>query len=407
MGKGISLILMKNQGSGLDITPLVESVRWSGRKGSSSRTIDVSLLDDNGFQHARSGINVEEGHQVIFSYNDKELFRGIIMSQTQTQRKKMTFKAYDNGIYLANNKDTFVYENMTASAIFSDVCARFGIPMGEVSGTSYVIPELTKPKTTGLDVILDALSLDFDATGIRHYVRSEGGKVSLITRKENILQWVIEVGANLTSYSYSRSIEKLRTRVKIISKEGTTVAEKVKGDMESRVGMFQEVEEVEEAYTQAQVQSIIDNFLENSATPERAMSLEALGNVDITSGIGVYIIIPDLDIKRTFYVDQDTHTFKDQAHTMNLKLTYASDVSKEEPGKEEEGKKEHNVGDVVQFNGGPHYVSSNATSPTGTPCNPGPAKITLQAKGAKHPWHLIHTDGQSRVYGWVDEGTFS
>lgn len=26
---------------------------------------------------------------------------------------------------------------------------------------------------------------------------------------------------------------------------------------------------------------------------------------------------------------------------------------------------------------------------------------------AKHPWHLIHTDSSTRVYGWVDDGTFS
>ena len=40
----------------------------------------------------------------------------------------------------------------------------------------------------------------------------------------------------------------------------------------------------------------------------------------------------------------------------------------------------------------------------------GKAKITLgpdcAGNGKAHPWHLIHTDSQSNVYGWVDEGTF-
>ena len=37
---------------------------------------------------------------------------------------------------------------------------------------------------------------------------------------------------------------------------------------------------------------------------------------------------------------------------------------------------EHKIGDVVQFNGGYHYVNSAASKPTGSRCNAGPAKIT-------------------------------
>lgn len=59
------------------------------------------------------------------------------------------------------------------------------------------------------------------------------------------------------------------------------------------------------------------------------------------------------------------------------------------------------IGDIVRFKGGAHYVSSNATSCAGTP-KAGAAKVTAVAKGAKHPYHLIHTDNQSTVYGWVD-----
>lgn len=28
--------------------------------------------------------------------------------------------------------------------------------------------------------------------------------------------------------------------------------------------------------------------------------------------------------------------------------------------------------------------------------------MTQIAKNAKHPYHIIHTDDQSSVYGWVD-----
>lgn len=405
MADGMSLIILKGE-QGYDVTQLVEQVKWKGRKGSSSRTLAVTLIDDDGYKHARSGIDVEQGHQCIFSYDGVELFRGIIMSQTQSNQKKLQFTAYDNGIYLANNKDTFCYENKTASDVFRDCCTRFGLPMGEVASCSYKIPELTKSKTTAFDAIADALSLDFDATGIRHYVASSKGKLSLLTRRENILQWVIEVGQNITSYSYSRSIEDIKTRVKMVSKEGATVAEKSNAELEKKIGIFQEIDQPDESLTTAQVNDLIESIMEEKGTPERTLTVEAMGIAEVISGIGVYIIIPELEISRTFYVDEDTHTFEDNKHTMSLKLNYANDLAKEEKGAEDSSK-DYKVGDVVQFNGGYHYVSSTASNPTGSKCAAGPAKITLIAKGAKHPWHLIHTDSSTRVYGWVDDGTFS
>ena len=69
------------------------------------------------------------------------------------------------------------------------------------------------------------------------------------------------------------------------------------------------------------------------------------------------------------------------------------------------GSLDHKIGDIVRFAGGYHYVSSNA--PSGIPVNPGPAKITATALGALHPYHVIHTDGSSSVYGWVDAAAIS
>lgn len=322
-----NLIIFK-AGQGYDVNQLVEKIQWSGRKGASARSLTITLADDNGYKHARSGINVEQGHQCLFSYDGQELFRGIIMRQSQSDKKKLIFTAYDNGIYLANNKDTFCYANKTASDVFRDCCTRFNLPVGVVAECSYKIPELIKPKTTAFDAIADALSLDFKATGIRHYLTSEHGKLSLLTRRENVRQWIIEVGQNLTSYSYSRSIEKVKTRVKVVSKEGTTIAEQRRTEMEKKIGIFQEIEKPDESLTTAQVNDLIASILNERSTPERSLSVEAIGIPEIISGIGVFIIIPELDISRTFYVDADKHIFSDNEHTMSLQLNYANDLTK-------------------------------------------------------------------------------
>lgn len=58
------------------------------------------------------------------------------------------------------------------------------------------------------------------------------------------------------------------------------------------------------------------------------------------------------------------------------------------------------VGDVVKFNGSKHYTSANAAS--GSTARPGSAKISAISASAKHPYHVVHTDKTSNVYGWVD-----
>ena len=92
---------------------------------------------------------------------------------------------------------------------------------------------------------------------------------------------------------------------------------------------------------------------------------------------------------------------------MKLKLNLATDTDKP-LGKStvSSGGGDFKVGDIVQFLGGPHYIASTASSPTNSP-KAGPAKITIIAKGAPHPYHVIHTDSQSTVYGWVDGSNLS
>lgn len=312
----INLILYRD-GKTFDISELVESIKWKGRKGSAARSVSISLLDCKG---AQSGIDVTKGHQLIFSYKGKELFRGMIMSQQQSESFKMPITAYDNGIYLSNNKDTFVYENKTVHDIFIDVCKRFGIKYSDVAKASYKIPELTKSKTTAWDAILDAISQDFKATGTKYYVNSSKGVLSLIKRRENILQWVLETGGNIMSYTYKKSIEDIKTRLKILSDEDKVYAVKKNTELEKKIGIFQDIEKKDDDLSEAKLQEHIKETLKEISTPEISLSVEALGIPDVISGVGVYVIIDELGIKRTFYVDEDTHTFKGGSHTMNLTL---------------------------------------------------------------------------------------
>ena len=87
----------------------------------------------------------------------------------------------------------------------------------------------------------------------------------------------------------------------------------------------------------------------------------------------------------------------------------AVSIGADEPSAETGGSAQDNsvkVGDIVQFKGGAHYASSDSAKSNGTP-KAGPAKVTIIKTGAKHPYHIIHTDASSNVYGWVDADKIS
>lgn len=350
MGK-CTVLITKNNTNVTDITSLVEQIIWKGRKGSASRSVQVKLLDDDGHNHARSGIEVEEGCHCLVTYNSNEIFRGIIMKSNQREKKTMTFTAYDNGIYFANNRDTFSFTNKTASEIFVEVCTRFGFEIEAVADTSYKIPELIKKRATAWDVICDAMSLEYKATGVRHYVASSKGKVSMTTRRENILQWVLEVDSNITSYNYEKSIEDVRTRIRLLSDEGTVLAESRNAALESKIGIMQDVDAIDETLAEAQLNELCQSILDEISTPARTLNLDALGLPEVYSGIGVFVRIPHLGLSRTFYVDQDTHTFKGNKHTMSLRMTPATDIKTNSGGGHDGGSKQVHTSLKAVFQG--------------------------------------------------------
>ena len=60
-----------------------------------------------------------------------------------------------------------------------------------------------------------------------------------------------------------------------------------------------------------------------------------------------------------------------------------------------------NVGDILEFTGNTHYVSSYAT--IGPRCLPGKVKVTSIAKNAAHKYHVVSVPGGgSTAYGWVN-----
>ena len=249
------------------------------------------------------------------------------MKTSQSQGKTMKWKAYDECIYLANSQDSFSYENKTAAEIFKDCMKRAGLSVGSVVDTGYKIPSLQKPKSYFYDCLLEGLSDTYKNTKKRYYIRADKGKISLLRRKEHMTQWVVEVGANVTGYAYSKSIEKIKTCFRICSGDGRVVYEKKDAALEKKIGRFVMVDSAKDGQTDAQMKELVSSLVEENGHPEESLTVETLGIISAISGGCLYVVIPHLGLKRTFYIDEDKHSFNGETHTMSLKLNFATDVA--------------------------------------------------------------------------------
>lgn len=324
-------VLIKNK-IAYDISGLVETVNWSGRKNSPARSLQLKLMDDPELGDAnRTHIDVYKGHWLMMIEDGTELFRGIIMKQSVSENYKMTIIAYDNAIYMVTNKESFSYKKKTLTEVFLDVCNRFGLPRGMTASTTYKIPTLTDIGVTIYDILCNAMSQTYKNTGERYYVISKQGQIHLLRRKEQITKLVFETGdnngnGNITKYSYSKDISNTKTRLKLISQQGKTIAEWKDMNLEEILGIMQDVQKPDDSLAKSKLKQTAITMLNELKKPAESLTIDVFGVSTIYSGCAVYVSIPVLGISRTFYVDADTHTWDGGYHTMRLTLNYATDL---------------------------------------------------------------------------------
>lgn len=130
---------------------------------------------------------------------------------------------------------------------------------------------------------------------------------------------------------------------------------------------------------------------------------------------GICVTVKDLGkADGKYFVDEVKTKVSDSGTTQEIQMhkcqkQLKGDPPPAPPSPPAPAKKTYKVGDIVNFHGGTHYYSSYPGA-RGYSAKAGKAKITkdpnCKGNGHAHPWHLIHVDSSSNVYGWVDEGTF-
>ncbi len=402
------VIVMDESGTQYNIKDYVQNLGWEENENEIAVRCSFIVKNDSTSKGYLSDI-IKPGCLVgIFASdgtNDEEVARGYVETWNPVEKNSadsLKCTCYDELYKLQKSQDNRYYPSGTGTkAALQGIFNDWEIPQGEYDG-----PNVSHGKTVCnnkylSDIMLDLLDDAEKKGGGKCIIRALKGRVSVLKRGSNKDVYVFR--ADITqSFSQSVSTADLITRVKVVGKADDDGRRSVEATLNgsTEYGIRQRIytrgsdETLDAAKTAAQ------EILNGEGCVEWKMTVQSPDVPFIRKGDLVYIMSGS--VSDYYYVLSIQHSADIYSMTMELEKAQQEPAGNEE----KEEKKEYNVGDIVNFHGGTHYVSSYPGS-KGYNARAGMAKITIKdGSGKAHPWHLIHTDSGSNVYGWVDDGTF-
>lgn len=403
------VVVISESGKQYNIKNYIENLGWEENENEISVRSSFTARNDKTSKGYLSSI-IKPGCLIgIFATDggslDQEVARGYVEKWNPVQRNSGdTLKCtnYDELYKLQKSQDNLYFPSGTGtqSAIVG-ILDDHEIPQGSYQGPNASHGKLKYNNRYLSDVILELLD-DAAKKGLEKcIIRAAEGKTSVIPKGSNKTVYVFRAD-NIESVSESMSTADLVTRVKVIGQADDDGKSSVEATLNglTKYGVRQRI------YTRGSDESLSDaksaaqEILDEKGNIVKEITIKSPDVPFIRKGDLVYLMAGTS--KDYFYVKGIRHDADSFSMTMDLEVAQQETVKTNTTTK----KKSYEVGDIVNFKGGTHYVSSYSGS-KGYKARAGKAKITIKnGSGKAHPWHLIHTDSGSNVYGWVDDGTF-
>ena len=299
---------------GYDITEYLTSITWGGSKKEVSRKVILTMansLTDPNFK----GITLKLGGMIyLYDDNNKELYRGYVIDRERSNKAEVTYTSYDLCFYLLKSSATYKFSGKTPEAITEAVCKDMKIPCGEIAKTGKKYKLLMKDKSI-YQVIMAAYTKAYKSTGDKYWIYASKGKLCVAKMVDKWFKIQLDPKKNITSISTKENISDVVNRVKIYDDKNKLV--KVVEDKESEVkyGILQHT------YTKEKDVNATNRAKNMLKGVKRTIDLECIGYVGAVAGKCVKVVSGADGVEGKYYIDSDTHTWKDGIHTMKLTLT--------------------------------------------------------------------------------------
>jgi hypothetical protein len=308
--------LKKSSNKTYDITEYVTAVTWSGSVSQASRSLEISVvyspLDAN-----IKYLQINLGDRLYLYEDDKLLINAMVYTRERvSEQGTVSYTGYDELNRLLKSNGTYSFKNTTPEKITASICNDLKISTGSIIETKVPIKKLLVDGENYYNIIMKAYTKAYQSNGKKYMPFVYNEKLYVIEKGEIISGFYLQDDVNITTSSYSETIENIINKVKIYNENGKQVGEVKDADSINLYGMFQDVYTKEDGVNAT---TAAKNMLIGI---EKTASIEGIGNVSCISGYGIKIKDSITGLTGKFWIDNDTHTWENGFHTMSLELTF-------------------------------------------------------------------------------------
>ncbi|SFC63604.1 XkdQ/YqbQ family protein [Clostridium uliginosum] len=318
----IELLIDDKKGNIFDISDLVREVTWKTKRKDSPSSLDISLLED-------TSISISNGDIVRFRVDKVNIFYGYIFKNAGDEGPEIKLNAYDQIKYLMYN-DTYAFANIKASDIVSKVADKLGLRKGSIEDTEYVIPIIQESDKKLLDIIYKALEKTLIANTKTFVLYDEFGSLNLKDINNMRQEIIISDDTNLGKYDWSKSIEESYNRIKFVKKNEKTGQKDVYIAQDSssiyKWGKLQFFKSIDDKLNKAEIEQMLDGNLKLKNKESKTLKLKNVLGTDteleakLRGGAGVFVDIKRHGINQCYLIEEATHKFSKDGHTMDFNL---------------------------------------------------------------------------------------
>lgn len=300
----------------------------------SDMTITTYLYDNPGkcefTIEAISPLTFYEGAAVSVIIDGFKMFKGYVFKKNRNQEvKTIKVTAYDQLRYL-KNKDFRVFEGVTSSQIFAQLCDAYALKYKVVDPSTFICPPRSEDNTSLYDMIKNALDVTLASSNQWYFIRDNYGVLEHKNIMSCLMKYMLGDASGVTGFDYETSIDDdVYNQIKLYrdnedsGKRDTFVVNDTinGGDTLKRWGILQLYEKVDENLNTAQIEDKALKMLKFYNQTRRTLKLSCLGIKEFYAGCIFKCSIADLgDLSMNSYllVTQCTHQFKNNEHLMDL-----------------------------------------------------------------------------------------
>lgn len=321
MNNNIEIVLQ----NGNDLyEPLVEGdLVWETQRKGAPGKLSFNILKDD-------IINFGEGNAIRVKLNNKNVFYGFIFNHSRNKDKLVQVVAYDQLRYF-KNKDTYIYENKTATEIVQMLAKDFNLNCGTLENTKFKIKSRVEEDKTLFDIVLNALDTTIENAKEMYILYDDFGQIALKNISSMKLDTLID-GDVSEDFDYSSSIDgnsynkiKLSKDNKETGKREIYIAQDSKNI--NSWGILQYFESINE---NVDAKSKADGLLKLYNQKVKSLDIKKVfGDIRVRAGclVAVVLDLGDMKVQNYMLVDKVKHTINSDEHYMDLTLVGGEFVS--------------------------------------------------------------------------------